>query len=215
MTASIPLRYVPLPAKWPGKERTARKKSPFKVQWSRTEKWLTDELRRVGAKDVTLAVDIRNPGFFRQDGGIRADARPVSPGVILAFTNREGFRLEFPCNTFGFWQENVHAIALALEALRLVERYEVTKGGEQYVGFRQLPPGGGSSTAPAMTEDEAAQILAEFSDLPAHVIVQEPAVAKVAVRTAKGRSHPDSQGEPGDFEKVSTAALVIERLHGE
>jgi hypothetical protein len=122
-------------------------------------------------------------------------------------------RLTFPCDTYADWQTNVYAIAKSLESLRAVDRYGVTQGDAQYVGFKALPSGGGS--APAMTAEQAADIIAEHSELPAHVILQEPAVARVAIRTAKRSAHPDAGGEPGAFERVTDAATLIERLHGE
>ena len=36
------------------------------------------------------------------------------------------------------WQANVRAIALALEALRAVDRYGVSKRGEQYTGWKAI-----------------------------------------------------------------------------
>jgi hypothetical protein len=211
-------KYSPLPATWPGKRRPTsfvRKRSPFKMIWTKTEKLLERELTHLGAKDVVIAVDIRNPGFFRQDGMLKADARPASPAVILAFTNRAGVRLQFPCDTYAFWQDNVHAIALSLEALRAVDRHEVTQGDAQYVGFKALPAGGGAPGAVEMTEGRASEILAEYSDFPPHLIVQESSVARIAIRTAKSRSHPDAKGPAGAFEDVTAAAAVIARLHGQ
>jgi hypothetical protein len=211
--------YSPLPAVWPGKRRASdfvRKRSPFKVIWTKTEALLARELAHLKAKDVKIAIDIRNPGYFRQDGMIRADARPVTPAVILSFTNGAGVRLQFPCDTYAYWQDNVHAIALSLEALRAVDRHQVTQGDAQYIGFKALPPGASSAgAAPEMSEDRAATILADYCDFPAHLIVQEASVARIAIRTAKSRTHPDAKGSPGAFEDVTAAAAVIARLHGQ
>lgn len=40
--------------------------------------------------------------------------------------------LSYPCDTFTTLQDNLRVIALALEALRMVDRYGVTRRGEQY-----------------------------------------------------------------------------------
>lgn len=215
----IPYRYSQLPRVWPGKQRPPgfrRDKGPFKVTtWSRVEYFLMNELSKLGAKDVTLAIDLPNPAHWNMQGAPRADARAQSPAVIVAFTRKDGVRLTFPCDTYADWQTNVYAIAKSLEALRAVDRYGVTQGDQQYVGFKALPPGGGSPGAPVMTEEDAATILAEFSGMPAEAILSYAAVAATAVKMAKARTHPDAKGEPGDFEKVSTAQLVVERHHGE
>ena len=47
--------------------------------------------------------------------------------------------MRFPCDTFTDWQANVRGIALALEALRAVDRYGVTQQAEQYRGWTALP----------------------------------------------------------------------------
>jgi hypothetical protein len=218
MAPAIPYSYSMLPTVWPGKQRPdgfRRIKGPFKVTtWSRIERELSRELAHLGAKDVVIALDMPKPQSWNMQGAPRADARAQSPAAIVSFTRRDGNRLTFPCDTYADWQTNIYAIAMSLEKLRAVDRYGVTQGDQQYVGFRALPPGGSTST-PAMTEDEAAQLLGEFSDLPAHVILAEPSVARVAIRAAKGRSHPDADGEPGDFERVTAAAILILRLHGD
>lgn len=211
-------QYVALPKVWPGKRGPAnappRRKAPFKSMWTTTEQLLARELAHLGAKDVTIAVDIRNPGFFRADGMLRADARPVTPAVIVAFTDRGGVRMQFPCETYGYWADNVHAIALALESLRRVDRYGVTQGDQQYVGFRALPPGGGSPSAPArMSEDRALEVLAAYHPFPAHLVVSELSVAGEVIKMAKRKAHPDSGGTQEDFVLVGEAADVIEALH--
>lgn len=56
-------------------------------------------------------------------------------------------QLRFPCDRFNHWKDNVRAIALALEALRKIERYGV-KQGAQYEGFFKALPAMGESGAP-------------------------------------------------------------------
>lgn len=46
--------------------------------------------------------------------------------------------LRLPCDTFSYWKDNVRAVALALEALRKIDRYGV-RTGSQYAGFKALP----------------------------------------------------------------------------
>lgn len=55
--------------------------------------------------------------------------------------------LRFPCDRFNHWKDNVRAIALALEALRKIERYGM-KQGAQYAGFYKALPAMGESSAP-------------------------------------------------------------------
>src|SRR5690606_5164123 len=80
---------------------------------------------------------------IRLDGLPRANARPGHQGVVLAFDSKYG-PLKYATDTFDRWQDNLRAIALGLESLRRVDRYGITKRGEQYTGWRQLPAGGES-----------------------------------------------------------------------
>ncbi len=51
-------------------------------------------------------------------------------------------RLVYATDACEFWQHNVRSIALGLEALRAVDRYGISRRGEQYAGFRAaLTPG--------------------------------------------------------------------------
>lgn len=218
MRTKIPYRYTTLPKLWPGKQRPVgwtRTRGPFKVTtWNAIENLLSFELQKLGAKDVVLAIDLPNPAHWNMQGAPRADARAASPAVVVSFTNRDGVRLTFPCDTYSDWQTNVYAIARSLENLRAVDRYGVTQGDAQYVGFRALPPGGGTGPR-AMSAEEAAEIIAQYSELPAHVILAEPSVARVAIRAAKRNTHPDVGGDADEFKRVGEASDVLEKLHGE
>src|SRR5690606_24676973 len=79
-------------------------------------------------------------------------AKAAHPGVILSFDSKVG-HLSYPCDTFTSWQDNLRAVALALEALRKLDRYGVTKRGEQYRGFLAIE----ATAAPAgfATADDA------------------------------------------------------------
>ena len=197
-------RVASLPAKWPALITSKRTAGTFRENWSGTLKVLARELRALNAREVVLHMDVRIEDV-RSDGMVRADARP-GPMVILAFTSGPN-RLSFPCDRFNWWQTNVRAIALALEALRKVDRYGV-QTGKQYEGFRALPPGA-SNGVPTMTAEEAAQILAEHSDLPASVIEHDAQTARVAARLARTATHPDRGGDTAIFQKVEAAIAVL------
>jgi hypothetical protein len=112
--------------------------SPFRAGWGQTVELLARELRMLGARGVVLELDMAE-GDFRLDGLPRAGAKARTPGVILSI--REPHGLRYRVDTYRSWEENVRAIALALEALRAVDRYGVTKRGEQYAGWKALSSG--------------------------------------------------------------------------
>jgi hypothetical protein len=204
-------RYVALPAKWPGRKRAAGwrpKRSPFKGHnWSRIEKEVLEEIARINGRDVTIALDIRNPGHFRPDGGIRADARPVTSAVVVSFTRPDGRRLVFPCDAYAFWQDNVWAVRLSLEALRAVDRHGVTAGDQQYEGFAALPSGGNGK----MSEEAARTLLAELSGFEESALAF-PSVFAIAVQRARSKAHPDVGGSTDGFQKLEEAIGVLGAL---
>ncbi len=197
-------RSATLPTRWPGERTLNRKRSPFKANWGDTLSLLGDEVRMLGGRDVVLRVDATDRDI-RLDGGLRADARLRSPAVIVEL-RRGTDLLQFPCDRFNYWQDNVRAIALAMEALRKVDRYGV-RAGNQYVGFKALPGAGESTTT--MDATRAAQIVAQYSEHTPEGIVTDLTMARVALRTAAGRTHPDRQGDTAEFPPVQTAKKVL------
>lgn len=203
------LDYIvtPLPPVWPGKRNAHPTRSRFKTKWSTTLSMLEREIRHLGGKKVEIATDVQGR-HLRNDGQLRADARPGYP-VILSFIV-DGQRLQFPCDTFAWWQDNLYAIAKALEALRMVERYGVSKTS-QYAGFKALP----SQTAPTMDTETASRVIADFSTAPASLIRGDVAVARDAMRVAIFRTHPDRRdGERADYDRVEQARKVLSSHHG-
>jgi hypothetical protein len=203
-------RYVALPDVWPGRQRPdgwRPKRSPFQFKaWSRVERELLEEIGRVNGRDATIALDVRAPGQFKADGGIRADARPVTSRVIVSFTRPDGKRLVFPCDAYGDWHDNVWAIRLSLEALRAVDRYGVTQGDRQYEGFAALPP----ARFNGMTVDRARSVIADLTDVEPAAL-RFKSVLTMAVQRARARTHPDREGGSEEkFKEVETAARILE-----
>ncbi len=98
---------------------------------------LERELLHLRAKDVVIQLDCK-PSEIRQDGQLRAGTKPSSPAVVVQFTSVNKL-MSFACDQYDSWLANIKAIAKTLEALRAVDRYGATQGGEQYTGFQALP----------------------------------------------------------------------------
>lgn len=194
---------------WPGVALPAwkRLRARFKASWSQTVRLLERELSHLGAQRIVLemAVDERD---LRNDGWIRANARPHSEGVILSFHSRQYGDLRYPCDRFNDWQDNVRAIALALEALRKVDRYGVTRRGEQYTGWKALPPASGIPT----TVEAAARIIAKHSGIHESNVARSPETLRSAIREAQRRTHPDHGGVANDFHAVQAAKQILEEV---
>lgn len=109
----------------------------FTKAWPDTLELLETELRHLGVTGpVVVRIDVRD-GHIRRDGMLRADARTNSPAVAMSFDSRHG-PLTYATDAYDHWQANVHAITLALTALRAVNRYGVGTTGEQYAGWRAI-----------------------------------------------------------------------------
>lgn len=173
--------------------------SPFGARWPDTVELLAQELRHLGAERIAVAIDGLQESDLRRDGLPRAQARLGDP-VRIAFTTRDYGPLMYETGRFtrrGWygtegWQANVRAIALGLEALRKVDRYGITKRGEQYSGWRQLT----TSTDPAdaiQTLEQAAAVIDGYG----------------GVKAALRATHPDVGGDETEFRKVARARELL------
>ena len=196
-------------SQWPGPRTGRRQRSRFKTAWHATEQDLRRELRHLGARSVVIELDLPE-SQIRLDGLPYAKARPATPGVILSFESRHG-PLRYPSDNFDDWRDNVRAIALALEALRKVDRYGVTRHAEQYRGWAALP------APPEPTVQDAAELLAQFAGngTTAAEILRNAAAFAKARKTAMLNTHPDRhEGRDATFKAVNAAAATIAKHHG-
>lgn len=177
------LEVRPLSTQLPAPTYDGHYASPFSAPFASTLEILRREVRHLQPRRVILEADFRETDL-RADGLPRADRNARSPGIVLTLVGTPHGDLRYPCSTFRLWDANLHALALALEALRKVDRYGVTKRGEQYVGWKQLPAGGGPSS------ERGRRIIAEHGG---------------DVRKALLATHPDQGGDPADFRDVQAA----------
>ncbi len=207
------MRIVNRPLTPEVKARMPRSKqhSPFSSSYSATEALLHRELRHLAAPRVTEAVlmlDVAE-SMIRNDGGVKANARPYSDDVAISIETKRG-PLVFPCGAFWKWQDNVRAIALGMEALRRVDRYGISPAGEQYTGWKALGSGIAVGPAPTMTEDEAARILAEAGGVPYDTDVDRVRLhAESLYRIGAKRLHPDAGGDPDEFRRLRGARDLL------
>lgn len=125
--------------KWPGERKkpgSGYRPSPFRSSWGRILYRLEYELDMLNATDVVIQLDC-DRSQLTNNGKMKAGTKPRTPAVILSFETKDG-AMSFPCETYADWMNNIHAIALSLEALRAVDRHGVTRGKEQYQGWLAL-----------------------------------------------------------------------------
>lgn len=217
---ALQYRCAPLPAEWPGVPTPQRKPSPFKANWGSTIALLAAELRHLGARDVVLRLAVRDDQI-RGDGGVFAKARIQNAAVILECKVGPD-RLSFPCDRFNWWEDNVRAIALALEALRKVDRYGV-RAGKQYEGFKALPSGDwGSVELQPLTPARAAARMLTLAECDeddqeelVEIIVRDSLEARFWLRCAQVKVHPDHQGGSTVlFQELQQIKQVLAAHHG-
>lgn len=191
---------------WPTELTARRRASNFASTMSSTLATLRRELFQLEAKDVRLQVAIP-ASQFRLDGYPRATAKAEHPGIILTMQTNVG-ALSYPCDTFTTWEDNLRAIALALEALRKVDRYGVTKRGEQYRGFLAIE----STAMPAgfTSVDSAERYLKDLTGYrPAGVGFGDS--LETILKRAKRVAHPDTGGDADTFQRVTLAEQYLKQ----
>ena len=175
---------------WPGELASHRNWSSFRASWGDTLELLAKELRKLNATQIVVQLAM-GEGDFRRDGLPRANAYAEHPGVVIAFESRHG-PLKYAVDTYAGWQENVRAIAKSLYSLRMVDRYGVTKRGEQYTGWRAIPQNAGDISTP----EQARAFIDEHGG---------------SYREAAKRLHPDHDGDAGAFRQLTQAKAVLDR----
>lgn len=174
--------------------------SPFNATLGATLEILTRELWMLDAEQIVLQVGYREQDL-RQDGMPRATANQLHDGVALGFQSKWG-PLRYETNEFvrrsyggePGWQQNLRAIALGMEALRKVDRYGVSKRGEQYQGWQQIPVKTGAPEDGISTVQDARRFLDEHGGTFAE------AVKKL---------HPDVGGDPDLFRAAVRARQLL------
>jgi hypothetical protein len=183
----------------------------FRASWDDTVALLVDEVAQLDGDLIVVQVDA-DPTDLRRDGMLRARAQVGFPGVKVSFQSRFGpltyatdaYEQQWSTAMPG-WQANVRAITLGLEALRAVDRYGITRTGEQYRGWSAIAATPAESE---MTRAEAARVLADASGIPAVELTSAARVA-AAYRAAARTAHPDAGGNAAIFRLITKARDVL------
>lgn len=194
----------PLPPVWPTGQRTPeheRQYSRFKAPYSRTLEQLQYELRVLDAVEPVIIEAGYEAHEIRLDGLPRKGAKPRDPAVIVSFDSRVG-PLRYGCDTYWSHEDNLRAVALTLEHLRAVDRYGVTKRGEQYQGWAALPPSGNGE----MSRGEAEAFIRHCGE---RYGMQPDADTGLHYRRAARSMHPDVGGDPAEWAKLDRARQAV------
>jgi hypothetical protein len=185
-------RFRPL-EQWPAERTRYRQDAKFRSTYPQTLDLLETELSHLHARAGSVVIQVDNLSLddIRNDGWPKGSWNPRggNQGVVVSFESGKG-AMSFPCDKFRDWQDNLRAIAKSLEALRMVDRYGVTRGNEQYRGWTQIGNGNGK-----MDRASALKFMASLHSSPvenlARLSVEE---LRSICRTAKIENHPDREG---------------------
>lgn len=174
--------------------------SPFNATLGATLETLTRELEMLAARQIVLEVGYREQDL-RQDGMPRANSNLLHDAVALSFESKWG-PLRYETNEFvrrswggdPGWQQNLRAIALGMEALRKVDRYGVSKRGEQYKGWQQIPVKTGAPEDAISTVEDARRFLDQHGG---------------SFAEAVKKLHPDVGGDPDLFRAAVRARQLL------
>lgn len=171
---------------------------------------MNTELTKLGAKSFILQINVSREDI-RNNGDLRATARPEYAGVIVSFESKHG-PLKYTCDAFNDWQSNYRGIALTLQRLRLAELYGCAESGEQYKGFAQLPMGDFVASAPFKSADEAMAWCAEKGEIKEDFLRKVPGAWQHIYRELVKKMHPDVGGNTEEFQKLQYAHNLIQEV---
>jgi hypothetical protein len=196
--------------RWPAPNTKQRENPRFKASYRDTLRSLSKELDHLDARGrVVIQVVTRNGATdLRRDGMLRAQAKIEHPGVRLSFESKHG-PLTYAtdqfeplwANAMPGWQANLRAITLALEALRQVDRYGISKSGEQYRGWMAIEGSVG------LAQDDAIAVLRKWGGrLADSLTVTDDRLG----RLARIGAHPDRHGgDHGPSNEVLAAIAAL------
>lgn len=187
MTEAYPLQW---PVAWPRTERPQR--SAFSTSLAAARDEVRSELRRLGASDVVISTNI----ITNLDGSYRSKQRVPDDRGVAVYFKLNGEDQCFPCDRWLGVEENLHAIALSIEALRGLDRWGAKEMvAAAFKGFKALPA---SAIVTPYTAKPWNEVLGVQPDASREMI-------DAAYRVQAKKLHPDLGGNQQFFEALSRA----------
>lgn len=181
------------PLCWPfGYKRTViRKTSAFKQTMDAAQRFLRDEIQRLGGRKLIISTNIP----VRNDGGMYSaymSKKLDDPGVAIYFEYK-GKEISMCCDQYERIWENVYALGKGIEALRAMERWGVSDFLDRaFTGFAALP------------ESSATKKWHVVLGISENSTYEE---VKRAYHEKAKEHHPDKGGSPERFQEIQAAYL--------
>lgn len=188
MADAYPLQWPIGRARWTG----ARQPSAFKMSDGQMKDHLFTELERMHASDIVVSTN--------QAPYSRAQ-RFEDPGVAVYF-KRKGQELCIACDKYSKVIDNLHAIGMAVEAFRMLERHGTGEMVDAaFSGFKALPESIIMGAGQLRAWHEVLQVSPDA----------DQDIIKSAYRKLSGRYHPDNQ-DTGDAEKFAEVQRAFDEV---
>jgi len=203
MAEAYPLQW---PDGWPRTQAFQRCKSRYKIDANRAARGLFEAIRKLGASrdSVVVSTNVRPQSFAN-----RSTVRPIEdPGVAVYWsTHKHGERV-IACDRWLSVYENIHAIELAVEALRAIERAGATQILERaFAAFGALP---------ASPDATPKRPWWEVFDIPeAFIPALSLPMVKAKYRELTAQLHPDRTGNPDSLTEINAAMREAEEHYSQ
>lgn len=202
MADTYPLQW---PQGWPRTPGHKRTKSRYKVNAQQAAKGLLEAVQRLGAirDSVVVSTNVRPQSFANH-----STVRPIDdPGVAVYWATRTNGERVIACDRWISVYENVHAIELAVEGLRSIERAGASQILERaFSAFGALPAS--PEEAPRRPWWEV------FGFTHAMLEVLSLAVVEARYRELAAKAHPDRTGTEAAMVELNQAREEAKAHYG-
>lgn len=172
-----------------------------RLSFDRARRSLAEEVARLKATNVVLSSNVP----LRMDGqphGGSGDRHYDDPGIAVYFSYK-GKPMVMAADRYDTCAGNMRSLALAIEAMRALERHG---GGvmmeRAFTGFSALPPPEGSKPKRPWWE------VLRYSADPAEREILSAGEVEARYRTMAKRLHPDTGGETADAEAFAELTVA-------
>ena len=187
----------------------------FKAKVHDTLEKIAYELRRLDVAEGIIELDISDSDIRRFRGEYPSVSEPFSPRVRLTFSHPKVGPLQYPCGNYYSQKDNLRAIVLTLESQRAIERYGATIGGQQYEGWKGLPPGEEQEQY-FVDEGEAADFISELAGIKnSKSLISDQEYLAYCYKKAAKAAHPDTGGTEKRFKTLQQAKSILDNYFAE
>lgn len=189
-------------AEWTGPRRPIHDRASYKAPWSTVAADLQAEAEHLGADEILILLDVDRSDLRVDRSAPKANTETPAAVIVWMPSTKHG-PLRWQCDRWDRWRDNVRAIGLTLQRLRLIDELGVATGGQQYTGWQAFGPGR-PMIAGLNDPDFAWSVLRRQADPDV-----DPLDLKALYRSASKNTHPDGNGTAEAFGEVDAAYRLL------